>query len=141
MVTDPISDFVTRIKNGSQARKAAISMPYSTFKEAIAHVLMKAGYLTSVEKKGKKIGATLEISLSYVNAAGASSAEEATAIPRVQGVDRISKPSRRIYQKSSDIRVFKSGFGNTVFSTPKGIMIDADAKKQKVGGEVLFKIW
>ena len=137
MVTDPISDFIIRIKNGSDARKAVVTMPHSTYKEAIAHVLMKAGYLTSVEKKGKKVGVTLEVGLAYIG----GKAEDAQAEPRVQGVDRISKPSRRIYQKASDIRVFKSGFGNTVYSTPKGILTDVDAKKQKVGGEVLFKIW
>jgi small subunit ribosomal protein S8 len=137
MVTDPIADFITRIKNGSDARRAVVSMPYSTYKESIAHVLMKAGYLVSVEKKGKKVGATLDVGIAYLG----GTSEDASAEPRVQGVDRISKPSRRIYHKASDIRVFKSGFGNTVLSTPKGIMIDADAKKQKVGGEVLFKIW
>jgi small subunit ribosomal protein S8 len=61
--------------------------------------------------------------------------------PRINGVERISKSSRRIYMKSGDIRVFRSGFGNTFLSTPKGIMVDMDAKKQKVGGEVLFRIW
>ncbi|MDB5259407.1 MAG: ribosomal protein small subunit ribosomal protein [Candidatus Taylorbacteria bacterium] len=137
MVTDPIADFITQIKNGSAARKAIVSMPYSAFKESVAHVLMKAGYLVSVEKKGKKVGVTLEVGLAYIG----GNADDANAAPRVQGVDRVSKPSRRVYQKSGDIRVFKSGFGNTVFSTPKGIFIDADAKKQKVGGEVLFKIW
>ncbi len=91
---------------------------------------MKAGYVASIEKKGKKVDKTLEIGLVYFG-------DE----PRVHGVDRISKPSRRIYQKSKDIRMFKSGFGNTVFSTPKGVLIDIDAKKNKVGGEILFKIW
>jgi small subunit ribosomal protein S8 len=137
MVTDPISDFITRIKNGSDARKEIVSMPYSAYKEAIAHVLMKAGYLTSVEKKGKKVGVTLEVGLAYIG----GTAHDATATPRVQGVNRISKPSRRLYQKASDIRVFKSGFGNTLFSTPKGILTDVEAKKLKVGGEILFKIW
>jgi small subunit ribosomal protein S8 len=61
--------------------------------------------------------------------------------PVVHGMDRVSKPSRRIYQKAKDIRPFKNGFGNIVLSTPKGIMLDVEAKKQKVGGEVLFKIW
>ena len=61
--------------------------------------------------------------------------------PRIHGVERISKPSRRIYQKSTDIRMYRSGFGNTFLSTPKGILIDEEAKKFKVGGEVLFKIW
>ena len=99
-------------------------------KENIAYTLLKGGYLSSVEKKGKKIDKTLELGLVYIG-------DE----PRVQGVDRISKPSKRIYQKSKDIRMFKSGFGNFVLSTPKGILIDTDAKRYKVGGEVLFKIW
>jgi small subunit ribosomal protein S8 len=60
---------------------------------------------------------------------------------RVNGVERISKLSKRIYQRSSDIRVFRSGFGNTFLSTPKGVMTDMEAKKNKVGGEVLFRIW
>lgn len=130
MVTDPISDFITRIKNASDARKAVVSMPYSTLKENIAHVLVKGGYLTTIEKKGKKVDKTLEVGIVYIG-----------STPRVNGVDRISKPSRRIYQKSKDIRMFKSGFGNFVYSTPQGILLDVDAKKSKVGGEVLFKIW
>src|SRR4051812_19935803 len=97
MVTDPISDFIIRIKNGSAAGKGVVEMPYSTFKEAIAHALMKAGYLSSVEQKGKKVQKTLEVGIAYVG-----NVED--GIPRVQGVDRISKPSRRIYQKAKDIR-------------------------------------
>ncbi len=130
MVTDPISDFITRIKNASDAGKASLSIPYSALKENIAHVLMKGGYLASIDVKGKQIEKTLELALVYMG-------HEA----RIHGVDRISKSSRRIYQKSKDIRMFKSGFGNIVLSTPKGVLLDVDAKKLKVGGEVLFKIW
>jgi small subunit ribosomal protein S8 len=130
MVTDPISDFITRIKNASDAGKNAVSIPYSTMKENIAHALLKGGYISSVDTKGKQVEKTLEIGLVYMGRE-----------PRIHGVDRISKSSRRIYQKSSDIRMFKSGFGNVVFSTPMGILLDVDAKKSKVGGEVLFKIW
>ena len=130
MVTDPISDFITRIKNGSDARKASVSIPYSALKENVAHALLKAGYLNAIETKGKKISKTLEIALAYIG-------DE----PKVHGIDRVSKPSRRIYQRSKDIRMFKSGFGNVFLSTPRGILVDIDAKKAKVGGEVLFKIW
>ncbi len=130
MVTDPISNFIISIKNASDARKASISVPYSALKESIAHVLAKGGYVSTIEKKGKKVIKTLEVGLVYMG-------DE----PRVHGVDRISKPSRRIYHKASDIRMFKSGFGNTILSTPKGVLLDVDAKKNKVGGEVLFKIW
>ena len=130
MVTDPIADFITRLKNASDARKTVVALPYSTLKESIAVALEKAGYIKAIEKKGKKVNKTLEVEIVYVN-------DE----PRINGVDRISKPSRRMYQKSKDIRAFKSGYGNVVYSTPKGILLDIDAKKLKVGGEVLFKIW
>lgn len=130
MVTDPISDFIIRIKNASDAGKAVVSIPYSALKENIAHALIKGGYIASIETKGKKIDKTLEVTISYIGNE-----------PRLHGVERISKPSRRLYQKSKDIRTFKSGFGNIILSTPQGILIDSDAKKAKVGGEILFKIW
>ena len=130
MVTDPIADFIVRIKNAGDACKEVISVPYSALKENIAHALLKGGYVTSVETKGKKIDKTLEIGLTYMGNE-----------PRVHGIDRISKPSRRVYRKSKDIRMFKSGFGNFILSTPQGVLLDMDARKAKVGGEVLFRIW
>ncbi len=130
MVTDPISDLIIRLKNGSDARKTVVSVPYSKFADNVAHALKKAGYVGAIEKKGKDFSRTLEISLVYIGGAG-----------RIHGVDRVSKPSRRIYQKAVDIRTYRSGYGNTIYSTPKGVLTDAEAKKTKVGGEVLFKIW
>jgi small subunit ribosomal protein S8 len=130
MVTDPVSDFIVRIKNGSDARKPHVVVIYSKFIENIAHALKKSGYVTSVEKKTDGSSKQLEIGLSYIG-----------DIARINGVERVSKLSKRIYQRASDIRVFRSGFGNTFLSTPKGIMVDMDAKKNKVGGEVLFRIW
>jgi small subunit ribosomal protein S8 len=130
MVTDPVADFITRVSNASKAGKTVMSVPYSALKESIAHILKKAGYLSSVDKKGTGVTQTLEVGLVYVN-------DE----PRIHGVLRVSKPSRRLYQKSRDIRPFKEGFGNIVYSTPRGILMDFEAKKLKVGGEILFKIW
>ncbi len=131
MVTDPISDLIIRIQNASAAGKPTVAVVYSKFAESVAHALKKAGYVTSVEKKGKKFVKELELGLVY----------DQSNTPRIHGVERVSKPSRRIYQKSSDIRMYRSGFGNTFFSTPKGVLVDQEAKKNKVGGEVLFKIW
>lgn len=128
MVTDPISNLIIRIKNASDANKPTVTVPASKLVENVAHALKKNGYLTSVEKNKD----TREIVLGIVYNDGAA---------RINGVERISKASRRMYQKASDIRVFRSGFGNTFFSTPKGIMVDMEAKKLKVGGEVLFRIW
>jgi small subunit ribosomal protein S8 len=131
MTTDPISDLIIRIKNGSDANMPSVEVVYSKFAENVAHALKKAGYISSVEKKGNKVFNTaLHLQLVYLS-----------GMPRIHGVERVSKPSRRIYQKASDIRMYRSGFGNTFLSTPKGVLADVEAKKNKVGGEVLFKIW
>jgi small subunit ribosomal protein S8 len=128
MVTDPISDFITRIKNASDAKKATVVVIGSKLTENVAHALKKAGYLSSVEKSKTK--REIELGIIYFD-----------GVPRINGVERVSKPSRRLYQKASDIRSFRSGFGNTIYTTSKGIMTDVDAKKLKLGGEILFKIW
>ncbi len=128
MVTDPVSNLIIRIKNASDANKASVVVPQSKLVESIAHALKKTGYISSVGTK--KDTRELELGIVYFD-----------GNPRINGVERISKSSRRIYLKSADIRVFRSGFGNTFLSTPKGILVDMDAKKLKVGGEVLFKIW
>jgi len=130
MVTDPVSDLIIRLKNASDAGKATVIVSHSKFAESIAHLLKKAGYVATVEKKGKKTVKDLELGIIYTDGE-----------PRIHGVERISKSSRRVYMKSGDIRVYRSGFGNTILSTPKGVMTDMDARKHKVGGEVLFKIW
>ena len=128
MVTDPISDLIIRLKNSSDAKKASVTVIASKLTENIAHVLKKAGYISSVDKSKTK----RELELGIITFDG---------VPRINGVERISKPSRRLYQKASDIRSFRSGFGNTIFTTSKGIMTDVEAKKLKLGGEILFKIW
>ena len=130
MVTDPVADFITRVSNATKAGKESVSVPHSQLKESIAHILKKAGYLSSVEKKGTGIAQTIEVGLISVDGE-----------PRIHGVLRVSKPSRRLYQKSRDIKPFRQGYGNIVYSTPRGILMDFEAKKLKVGGEILFKIW
>jgi len=128
MVNDPISDLIIRIKNAGKARKESVSLPYSKLKEAIAVVLVAEGYLKSVSKK--KTSPTLDIVLNYHN--GES---------KIKEVERISKLSRRVYKGFEEIHPTKGGFGQTIFSTPKGILTDKQAIREKVGGEVLFKIW
>lgn len=128
MVIDPIADFIIRIKNAGKVHKESVSLHYSKLIEAIALVLVAEGYLKSVAKK--KTSPTLEVVLNYHN--GES---------KVKEVERISKSSRRVYRGFEDIHPTKGGFGKTIFSTPKGILTDRQAIKEKVGGEVLFKIW
>ena len=131
MTTDPVGDFINRIKNGGEVKKQKVSVPFSAFKMAIAEVLKEAGYIQAIDKKGKKVKKTLDISLKYDDAGKA----------RIIGVKRISKPGRRMYRGVEDIRQVRYGHGTLILSTPKGIMTDKEARKQKVGGEALFEIW
>ena len=128
MVTDPVSDIIIRITNAGKAKKVSVLLPHSKLKEAIANVLVAEGYLKSVSKK--KTSPTLEVVLNYHNGE-----------TKIKDVERISKPSKRVYQGFEEIHLSKGGFGRVIFSTPKGILTDRQAIKEKVGGEMLFKIW
>ena len=127
---DPISDMIVQIKNASAAGKESVVLPYSKLKLAILDVLMKEGFVKSFGKKGKKVVKFIEVILAYENGE-----------PKIHEIQRISKSSRRVYQKAKDIRGVKNGFGVLILSTPKGIMSDKMARMEKLGGEALFKIW
>ena len=131
MVTDPVADFINRLVNAGAIGHATVSLPYSNFKLAIAEKLHEIGFLAAVEKKGKKIKKSLDVTLSY-NPAGE---------PKIQGVKRVSKPGRRLYVSVDEIRPVRYGHGTMILSTPKGIKTDKEARKEKVGGETLFQIW
>ncbi len=131
MVTDPIADLITRLKNAGAVNKQTVSIPFSMFKLAIAEKLQAAGYVKAVEKKGKKVKKTLDVMLKY-NERG----EHA-----INGVKRISKPGRRMYRSVHELRPVKYGHGALFLSTPEGIMTDEEARKEKIGGEALFEIW
>lgn len=127
---DGISDLIVRIKNASDARKESVSIPHSKIKVAILDVLEREGYIKGIVKKGKKIHKSLEVGLVYDEYG-----------PRVKGVERVSKLSKRIYGGARDLKPVMQGHGVLVITTPKGIMTDSEARKAKVGGELLFKIW
>ena len=129
-MTDPIADFLTRIRNASAVNKPEMAVPYSKMKEEIVNVLVKEGYLKNVAKKGKKINKTLEVALAYDEFG-----------PKIKGVERVSKLSKRVYSGARDLKPIMQGQGVAVVTTSRGLMTDADARKQKIGGEVLFKIW
>ncbi len=129
-MTDPIGDMIVRIKNASDSKKESVVFPYSQLKAAIMEVLFKEGYIKSFSKKGKKVQKFIDAVLVYEGGK-----------PRINGVDRVSKASKRVYNKVSDIKKVKNGFGTLILSTPKGIMTDKMAREAKVGGEALFKIW
>ncbi len=131
-MTDPISDMLIRIKNASNAGHETTLVPFSKLRFSIAKVLMDKGYVSAINKKGDKIKKTLEVTLAY---------NEDKKTPKIQGLERVSKPSKRVYLGVKAVRPVRAGYGAVFLSTPKGIMTGEDAKKEHVGGEVLFKIW
>ena len=131
MVTDPVGDLIIRLTNAGAVKKATVSVPFSTFKVAIVEKLKEAGWVSHVEKKGKKIKKTIDVTLKY----------DENGKHIIQGVKRVSKPGRRIYRGFDEIIPVKYGFGALILSTPKGIMTDKEARVAKVGGEALFEIW
>ena len=131
MVTDPIGDFLVRINNATAARKSVAVVPYSSVKEEIAKTLEREGYIVGARKKGEGVETVLEVTLKYN--------EDST--PRVHEARRVSKPSRRMYSPYNELKPFKYGKGRQILSTPKGILTDVEARKEKVGGEILFTIW
>ncbi len=126
-MSDPIADMLTRIRNAQMAEKAAVVMPSSKVKVAIAAVLKDEGYVEDYavkESAGNK--ATLEIALKYY-----------AGRPVIERIERVSKPGLRIYKGSEDIPRVMNGLGIAIVSTPKGVMTDRKARATKVGGEVL----
>jgi small subunit ribosomal protein S8 len=130
-MVDVIAELINNIKVSNLAGKATVTLPYSKMRESILVVLQKGGFIKGFEKKGKKVIKTLEVELAY----------EDDKKPRIQGVQQISKYSRRMYIKASEAHSVRNGYGSLVLTTPKGIMTDRQARKEKVGGEALFKIW
>lgn len=131
MVNDPISDMLTRIRNAQAVKKETVSIPYSKIKMELAEILVKEKFAKSVEHKGKKNKKTIDIALAY----------DESGNPAIIRAKRISKPSRRIYSPANKIMPVRHGFGMRVFSTPKGILTDKEARNQKVGGEILCEIY
>jgi len=131
MVGDPVGDFIIRLKNAGMARKDTVVAPYSQLKFAVANKLQQRGFIKSVSKRGKKARKTIEVELLYTKEGN----------PRIDGVARVSKPGRRVYQGVSKIYPVQHGRGALILSTPKGILTGEEARKEHVGGEALFKIW
>jgi small subunit ribosomal protein S8 len=126
MVTDPIADFLVRLRNASMAGKERVLVPFSHMKRSIADLLAREGYVADVDLNERN----LILSLVYKNGR-----------PAISGVKRISKPGRRLYLGVRDVRPVRRGHGLLVLSTPAGILSGKEAKQKRVGGEVLFEIW
>jgi len=122
---DPISSMIIMLKNASNAGRPTFVVPFSSIKFSIAKVLEKEGYITGITKKTRDGHPALELSVGK----------------KVTGVERISKPSRRLYMGVNNIRKIKNGHGILLLTTPKGILTGTEARKEMVGGEPLFSIW
>ncbi|MGC8651235.1 MAG: 30S ribosomal protein S8 [Minisyncoccia bacterium] len=130
-MTDPISDMLTRIRNAQAVKKEIVSVPFSQLKWSILDILKQNGFIKDIEKIGRGENKNIEIKLKY----------RKDGTPRINILNRVSKPSRRIYVGTQDVWNFKHGTGLLIISTSKGMMNDKQAKKEKLGGEVILEIW
>ncbi len=135
-MTDPIADMLTRIRNSMMSGQAMTAMPYSKIKEEIAKILKEEGYLENFEvADGERPSQmVLRLKIKYFG-------ERRERKPVITGIERISRPGRRIYTKKQDIPWVLSGIGVAILSTPKGVMTGQRARQLGVGGEILCKVW
>lgn len=133
-MTDPIADMLNIIRNAQAVSKKTAVIPFSNLKYEIAKILEKQGLVGKIEKKGRKPKKVLEIVLKY------PSAEQANH-PVISGLKRISKPGQKIYIGAKKIRPVRGGYGISIISTPKGLMTNKEAKRKKLGGEIICEIW
>ena len=131
MVTDPIGDMLTRIRNGALARHAQVRCPSSRLKLGIARVLAQEGFLSEVRLEEEAGRPTLVIELRY----------DADGESVIDGIRRVSRPGRRVYVGARGIPKVRNGLGVAVLSTPKGVLADRAAREAKVAGEVLCEVW
>ena len=130
----PIADMLTMIMNAQAVDKESVSLPFSKMKLDVANIMKAGGYLAGVERKKRKTKKSEQELLSLTLKYGEYG-------PAISGFKLISRPSRRMYIRSSQIKPVRSGYGVAVISTPKGVMSSKEARKQKLGGEILFEIW
>ena len=133
-MTDPITDMLNRIRNAQALLKEQVSFPFSNLKYDIAKILEKEGFIEKAEKKGRKTKRIIDIILKYQN-------EQEGKRPSISGLIRVSKPGQRLYVKAKKIRRVKGGYGISIVSTSKGVMTGKEARKQKLGGEIICEIW
>ena len=129
-MTDPLGDMLTRIRNGQQARKDSVLSPASKLRARVLDVLQREGYIRGYSQDGDGAQKSLRIELKYFEGQ-----------PAIHHVARVSKPGRRVYSGSKDLPRVRNGLGITIVSTPKGVLSDAEARNQNVGGEVLAEVF
>ncbi|HLY47032.1 MAG TPA: 30S ribosomal protein S8 [Stellaceae bacterium] len=131
MMTDPLGDMLTRIRNGQQARQAVVQAPASNLRANVLEVLKREGYIRGFSREQKRPGVNeLKIELKYVDGE-----------PVIREIARVSKPGRRVYSKLADLPRVYNGLGISILSTPRGVMSDGEARVARVGGEVLCRVF
>ncbi len=131
MQTDPIADMLTRIRNGGRARLVRVLMPESKIKYQIARVLKDAGFIADFSSDGAEKMPRLTVEIRY----------NAENQPMIEGIERVSRPSRRVYVGVEEIPKIRNGLGIAILSTPRGILTNEQAREARVGGEILAKVW
>ena len=129
-LSDPIGDMLARLKNSQMRNHKKIEMPSSKFKAKIAEILKSEGYIVDFEVKSEKNKANLQISLKYNS-----------GNPVISSIERVSKPGRRIFSSAESLPKINNGLGIAIISTSKGVMTGIDARKQKLGGEIICKVF
>ena len=132
MVTDPIADYLTRIRNAQMANHRIVEIPASNLKKRLTEILYDKGYILKYKFEDDNKQGVIKIALKY---------DPSTKLPAINSLERISRPGLRTYAKPGEIKRVKNGLGVAIVSTSKGIMTDKEARVQNVGGEVLCNIY
>jgi small subunit ribosomal protein S8 len=130
-MTDPIADFLTRIRNGLSADHETVDIPASKFKIELARILREQGYITDYSTEAARVGEVLRVTLKYTE----------DRKPVISGMERVSRPGRRTYVSSTEIPKVLGGMGTTIISTSNGVMTGHQARNAGVGGEVVAYVW
>jgi small subunit ribosomal protein S8 len=130
-MTDPVADFLTRIRNGLHADRDDVEMPASNFKAEIARILQEQGYIDGYEVEPGRVGRTLRVKLKYTD----------DRKPVILGIERLSKPGRRRYVAADSVPKVQGGMGTSIVSTSRGVMTGHDARRAGVGGELVARVW
>ena len=131
MVSDPISDLLTRLRNASMVSKSSIEIPHSKFKFQLATLLKDEGYVSEVKIEGDGTKKIINIELKY--------SEEGASV--ISGMNRLSKPGNRVYSSFDNLPRNNGGLGTVIVSTSRGLLSDSEARKRKLGGELICEVW
>ena len=131
MVTDPISDLLTRLRNASMVSKPSVSIPHSNFKFELAKLLKNEGYVSDVKISGEGVEKLIDIDMKY--------SDEGMSV--ISGMNRLSKPGQRVYSSFDNLPRNNGGLGTVIVSTSRGLLTDSEARKRKLGGELICEVW